>query len=315
MPTGACGINCDMCRLRLLGACSSCGSGRSQEAPKKLEAQKRIFGGTCTILECAVMNRIEFCLRDCDSFPCDNFTTGPYPFSRGFLDMQERRRKEKPPALTHNAVPVCVPEEYWDILKTKDINTLCNLTLAEPFPTDQSGSSGIIIRVLNENILVDVNNRCIKRKSGEKWEVSNDPLLELITLLYLNNIKDIYPIGKDIVGTKDLKESHFFQGVHELNINPLLERYGNNLDGFKLTAEYLEGTRTDMADAAYTLLPFPRVQLYYLFWKGDNEFNPRIAVLFDRSIENLFSADGIWGVVNFVTLALLRGRELDSSKV
>ena len=27
MPTGACGINCDVCRLNIDGLCSSCGSG------------------------------------------------------------------------------------------------------------------------------------------------------------------------------------------------------------------------------------------------------------------------------------------------
>ena len=45
MPTGACGINCDVCKLQLLGLCSTCGSGRSQEAQRKLAAQKAAFGG------------------------------------------------------------------------------------------------------------------------------------------------------------------------------------------------------------------------------------------------------------------------------
>jgi len=86
MPTGACGINCDVCKLRLLGSCSSCGSGKSLDAKKKLEAQKRIFGGNCTILACACLNKTEYCMRDCDSFPCENFTRlrrKPRPPSRG----------------------------------------------------------------------------------------------------------------------------------------------------------------------------------------------------------------------------------------
>jgi hypothetical protein len=62
-----------------------------------------------------------------------------------------------------------------------------------------------------------------------------------------------------------------------------------------------------MADTAYQLLPFPRVPLYYLFWQGDVEFAPRISVLFDRSIEAVFSADAIWGLVNRVSTALIQG--------
>ena len=98
MPTGACGINCDVCKLRSENICSSCGPGKSIEAEEKLEVQMRILGGTCPILACAKLNGIDYCLGDCDSFPCDHFTAGPYPFSQGFLMMQQRRRQQKPPA-------------------------------------------------------------------------------------------------------------------------------------------------------------------------------------------------------------------------
>jgi len=45
--------------------------------------------------------------------------------------------------------------------------------------------------------------------------------------------------------------------------------------------------------------------LYYLLWEGDEEFEPRISVLFDRSIESHLSADAIWGLVALVSEALL----------
>ncbi len=305
MATGACGINCDVCKLRLLGACSSCGSGKSLEASRKLEAQKRIFGGSCTILECAVINHIEYCLRDCPSFPCDNFNLGPYPFSRGFLDMQERRRHQRPPALTPNGNLVEVPSDYWDRLKERDTQTLCNLTLA----SDHSNGC-LCIRFLQEDILVDMENRCLKRLNSGCWEKTDDPLLELITLLYLINVDSFHALGKDIIGPKDLKEAHYFKGPHELKLKPLLERYANDMDGFKIAAEGLGGKSVDMADMAFMLLPFPRVPLYYLLWGGDKEFDPTISVLFDRSMEQHFSASAIWGLVNLVSLALLTGHDL-----
>ena len=62
-----------------------------------------------------------------------------------------------------------------------------------------------------------------------------------------------------------------------------------------------------MADKAFRLLPFPRVPLYYLLWKGDDEFEPRVSVLFDRSIENYLTVSGIWVLVNRVSFELLRG--------
>jgi len=187
-------------------------------------------------------------------------------------------------------------------LKNREKNTLLNLTLFTPHP-----SGGLIFHFLREDILVDIKNACLKKLEGNKWRNADDTLLELITLLYLNHVDSFHPLGKDIVGAKDLKESHYFIGRHELRLAPLLERYGHDADGFETAADYYGGKSLDMADKAYRFLPFPRVSLYYLLWKGDGEFDPKISVLFDRSIENYFSASGIWGLVNLVSFALLKG--------
>jgi hypothetical protein len=247
------------------------------------------------------MNQIEYCLRDCHQFPCDNFTQGPYPFSQGYLQMQDRRRKQLPPAFAPDKSPVDVPAHFWDDLQKKDLNILCNQTL---FSLASPGQ--LVFHFLNEDVLVDLSARCLKRIKGQGWESTPDPLLELVTVVYLNSVKMLYPLEKEIVGVNDLKEAHFFQGPHALQIEPVLKRYGRDMQGFKKAAEYLEGHPVDMADAAYRLLPFPRVPVYYLFWQGDAEFDPRISVLFDRSIEAVFSADAIWGLVSRVSTALLQ---------
>jgi hypothetical protein len=302
MPTGACGINCDVCKLNLLGTCSSCGPGTSLEAEKKLAAQQRLLGSTCSILACARMNQLEYCMRDCKQFPCDNYRTGPYPFSQGYLNMQERRLKERPPAYAPDGSRVSVDDAFWDDLLKRNIDTLCNFTL---FEGDASGH--LKFHFLNDPILVDLNERCLKRMQDGQWSQTEDPLLELVTVLYLLNVNGLYPMDRDIVGVKDLKEAHFFQGPHALRTEPLVRRYGKDLKSFCLAAEYLEGQPRDMADVAYRLLPFPRVPLYYLLWQGDDEFEPRITVLLDRPIENTLAADAIWALINRVTTALLEG--------
>jgi hypothetical protein len=121
--------------------------------------------------------------------------------------------------------------------------------------------------------------------------------------MYLNNIEQVYPMGKDIVGIKDLKESHFFAGPHELRLDPLIERFGHDLEAFRRAGEALQGNFMEMADAAFRLLPYPRVPLYYLLWIGDSEFKPRIQVLVDRCIEQTLPADAIWALINRVSAA------------
>jgi hypothetical protein len=110
-----------------------------------------------------------------------------------------------------------------------------------------------------------------------------------------------------MISVQELKSAHFFQGPHELKVRPLLQRYGGDLEGFKEATERLGGEALDLADAAYKLSAFPKVPLYYLFWKGDDEFEPRLSILFDRSIECHLSADAIWGLVSLVSGRLLMG--------
>jgi hypothetical protein len=52
---------------------------------------------------------------------------------------------------------------------------------------------------------------------------------------------------------------------------------------------------------------FPKIPLYYLLWQGDEEFEPRLSILFDRSIEEHLPADAVWGLVKLFTDILVRG--------
>lgn len=193
-----------------------------------------------------------------------------------------------------------VVNQYWDSLQKKDRTTLANMTFF-----DSLDSERLQFQFLNEIRCVDFSKRCLLKRIDNGWIVSDDPLLTLATVVYLNNISAVYPMGQDIVGVKDLKEGYFFAGPHELRVDPLPTRYGHDSAGFKRSAEALGGQPMDMADAAYRMLPFPRIPLYYLLWRGDEEFEPTVKVLFDRSIENTFPADAIWALVSRVTVAFL----------
>jgi hypothetical protein len=149
-----------------------------------------------------------------------------------------------------------------------------------------------------------MDNRSIHRLNDNNREEIENPLLELIILVYLLNVSSDNP-GQDIISVRDLKNAQFFQGPHVLQTAFLLDLYGDNLEGFKSSAENLGGKSLDMADASYMLLPFPKIPIYYLLWAGDDEFEPNLSILFDRSIEKHLAADAIWGLVNLVSNYLL----------
>jgi Domain of unknown function (DUF3786) len=300
MPTGACGINCDVCKLNLKGICSTCGAGTSDTGAAKATAQTRILGSPCAILACARLNHIAYCPADCGAFPCDNFKSGPYPFSEAFLTMQQRRLKTTPAAYAPDGSHLEVAEEYWQAAAARPSLDLCNLTFFE-----RVGSGRFQFRFLSEDVRIDLNTRCLLRPdAADRWATYKDPLLALATVIYLKNVQQIHPLGQDIVSAKELKEGHFFTGPHRFRTDPLLNRFGQDVAGFEGACRALGGKPMAMADAAYQLLPYPRLPLYFLLWAGDEEFTPRLRILFDRPIESILPADAIWALVNRVAMAV-----------
>lgn len=300
MPTGACGINCDICKLNLKGVCSTCGPGISEIAAAKAAAQMRILGAPCPLLACARLNHIHYCMADCSAFPCENFSNGPYPFSEGFLSMQKRRSNEAPPAYAPDGSHLAVADEYWQAAAARDEVSLCNLTFF-----DARGAGSFQFQFLNEEVRIDLQGRTLLRRDASgAWGKAHDGLLTLATVLYLKNVREVFPMGADIVSAKELKEGHFFSGPHVFRTDVLLNRFGQDIDGFKHACLARGGKPMEMADAAFQLLPFPRLPLYFLLWAGDEEFKPRLQVLFDRPIESILPADAIWALVNRVAMAI-----------
>ena len=300
MATGACGINCDVCRLYLRGVCSTCGPGRSAAAGIKLETQVRLLGTPCPILSCAAGQRVDHCMRDCHDFPCEKFRLGPYPFSAAYLDMQSRRLREKAAPRTPSGQEVRVPEEYWTEIERADISRICQNAGAK------HSRQGILLPFLKEYLLIDPNSRRMFRQGHSDWEPAENPLLEILSLVYLLGA-DPSGVTGDMVSVKELKNARFFCPPHELKIAPLLARYGQDMEGFKKAATVLSGEPLDLAAASYKVIAFPKVPLYYLLWEGDSEFSPSANILFDRSIERHLAADAIWGLVNLVTDLLVLG--------
>lgn len=196
-----------------------------------------------------------------------------------------------------------VPTEYWDGLACRDLRGLCENTLARACPP-----GSILLPFLGEDLLVDCEHRCLRCFSLGRWEIIESPPLELLCLVYLLHAGP-ESLSHDMVGVQELRDAHFFQGPHQLEVQPLLQRYGNDVDGFKRAASGLGGEALDLADAAYKIWVFPKVPIYYLLWKGDQEFEPRLSILFDRSIERHLSADAIWGLSNLVSDILLKGHQ------
>ena len=75
------------------------------------------------------------------------------------------------------------------------------------------------------------------------------------------------------------------------------QRYGRDPEAFLQSGRKLGGTEILYGDRGFALEVFPKVPLAYVLWKGDEEFPPRIGVLFDSTIQDHFTLDVIWCMV------------------
>jgi hypothetical protein len=90
--TGACGINCDVCGLK--AACGGCLPGTDPKAPERAEEIRKMMGAPCPVLECAIKNKVDYCLS-CDKFPCEVHYHAGLPYSKTLLDIFKEFKKKK----------------------------------------------------------------------------------------------------------------------------------------------------------------------------------------------------------------------------
>jgi len=87
----ACGISCEVCGLK--EKCGGCVSGIDPDAPKVLERMKQGKGNPCPVLECAIENKVEYCLS-CEKFPCTIHYESETPYSKKALDLFKKFKAE-----------------------------------------------------------------------------------------------------------------------------------------------------------------------------------------------------------------------------
>jgi hypothetical protein len=298
ISTAACGIDCNVCRLHVNGVCSACGSGTSIAGREKLAAQHRILGTGCPVLACAVDRGIPHCMRDCEEFPCNNFAAGPYPFSRGFLDMQARRRTQ---ATNHPtaAWPDKSTPHFWKKLAEKSKGQVCDHSGATLTP---EGTYSLLC--LNESWIIDVEKQSVIKSEGVfggEW----DRQVPFLILVYLASATAA-PLSGEMTAPRemfDLRQG--LGGRYALETAEIEEVFGNNPDGFLKAAAGLGGEKLSLADASASFLVFPKFRVDYLLWLADREFPARLTILFDSGIRKNYPQDVSSVVVNLFSRRLL----------
>lgn len=128
-----------------------------------------------------------------------------------------------------------------------------------------------------------------------KEEQEKEPALwEKILLLHYFNTSDGSPLAQDPISFKEVREAMLYLPNFEKRaVAPLLGRFGENPEEILGPCLRLGGHEEELGDFSITVPVFPRVPVTLVFWKGDEEFEARLSILFDRSILHYLPAEDI----------------------
>jgi hypothetical protein len=194
-------------------------------------------------------------------------------------------------------------EKAWKILAEREPDEVCRTTKA----VFDEKSRLYRLKSFGMNLLISPAERSIG-SSSQGSELLLQRLgyfAKLSTAWYMAGARDVPCSGK-LVNPLNLKGGQlFFRGTHVLPLDKISARYGRDLQGFLKRGEELKAEQTDYGDAAIVLFPFPRVPVYVIIWKEDEEFPARSDLLFDSSCEHHLALDILWSTAMMSLLILL----------
>ena len=158
--------------------------------------------------------------------------------------------------------------------------------------------------------LVLVGSDVEVKREGDPGEV---PLPEKILVChYLLHASGNPPTG-ELITFRQIPDGHFyFDAFQRRARDPFVTTFGRDPQLFEQCAQMLGGRQAPTGDVGMSFQVFPRISIHLIIWKGDDEFPPEAAVLFDASIQNELTAEDIAvlsGMLVYRLMGIARSRK------
>ena len=96
------------------------------------------------------------------------------------------------------------------------------------------------------------------------------------------------------VGYKEIPGGLLYASVFERRAtNPLAKKFGDSKKMFAQAGLKMGGRSVAIGDTSFILQAFPLVPLQYVLWEGDDEFPPKVQLLFDSSVDHYLSLEDV----------------------
>jgi len=182
----------------------------------------------------------------------------------------------------------------WENLAQADPDDVCRRSGAQ----FDSSTNSYLLDFLLERYRIHPRNREFEPLTGPIPPGGPSIDLKVTLITYLLSAQEI-PLAGKLVGGSNLRGGRiFFQGTHRFPVEPLVERYGRDPEGFLAQGLSLGATQEGFGDVGLRFAALPRVPVIMVLWAGDEEFPARLNVIFDACIDQHLPLDAIHGLVS-----------------
>lgn len=171
-----------------------------------------------------------------------------------------------------------VDDSYFDELAAQNPEAVCRFNTCEY----DSKTKCYLLSVWGDRYSIAAQERTITCLS----DPSRHPhaYFYLFIIYYVLRFRSTRP-SNEWISEKDIPGgSTFFRGPHAIPTELISNRYGNDIEAFKVRCNQLSGTSLKMADAAFEFSITDRLPVAVLYWHGDDDFPPEAKILYDKTI-------------------------------
>ncbi len=196
--------------------------------------------------------------------------------------------------------PEPLGSQQWEQLQTLDVQDVCvraNVQFDEM-------PRAYLVPFMGKQYVVSLESRIIG--GPDRDPLVQDVEFMLLMLVYLLQTRNVPLAGKWISEKEIPGGDLFFKGPHVLPVQPLMTRFGNDVEAFIKAGEAYGGKPIqEYGDAAFEFQALPNIPVVCILWAADDEFPARVSFLFDPSIQSQLPLDVILALVRCVITNIL----------
>lgn len=166
-------------------------------------------------------------------------------------------------------------------------------------------SDTIELCFLNKPVHITLPQGCFST-DGDNRDVS---IWEQILILHYLANSERAQLQHTLINYRRLRDGTVYAPAFERRcLQPLLAAFGSSPGRLAAAAAPLGGVPADYGDCAVRIPALPRLDIICCLWKGDAEFGPEAAILFDAGAEDFLCAEDMAVLCQQIVIKLIKNR-------